>query len=130
MMAEMRGSTEGRHDLTSAVGRGSSWQVEGLDLWIKSEIWRSSGSWKLEKCWQCGRGVGERRGSAIEGGGSEPEFKCWWMLKILSLKNCIRELQVSVDYRWGGNESGGWIVLLSSANSVLEFPSLEIIRPE
>ena len=33
------------------------------------------------------------------------------MLEILSLKNCIRELQMSAEYRWGGRESGGWRIL-------------------
>ena len=30
MIAEIRGSKEGREDFTRDVGRGSSWQVEGL----------------------------------------------------------------------------------------------------
>ena len=33
IMAEMRGSREERQDLTRIVGMGSSWHVEGLDLW-------------------------------------------------------------------------------------------------
>lgn len=31
-MAEIRGSKDGREDFTRDVGRGSSWQVEGLRL--------------------------------------------------------------------------------------------------
>lgn len=52
------------------------------------------------------------------------------MLEILSLKSCIREFQVSVEYRWGGKESGGWRISFSNVNSDLLFPSLEMIRPE
>lgn len=37
-MAEMRGSREEREDLTRVVGRGSSWQVEGLEFLMRVEI--------------------------------------------------------------------------------------------
>jgi len=36
--ADMRGSREGRQDLTRTVGRGSRRQEKGLDLLMKSEI--------------------------------------------------------------------------------------------
>ena len=32
IMAVMRGASEGRQALTRTLGRGSSWQVEGLDF--------------------------------------------------------------------------------------------------
>ena len=48
MMVDMRGSREGRRDLTRTVGRGSSWQVDGLDLVIKSEIIEGQGRSKVE----------------------------------------------------------------------------------
>ncbi len=38
IMADMRGSREGRQDLTRTVGRGSSGHVEGLDLVMSSDI--------------------------------------------------------------------------------------------
>ena len=38
IMVEMKGSKEGRQDLTRGVGRGSSWQVDGLDFVIRSDI--------------------------------------------------------------------------------------------
>ena len=38
MMAEMRGSREGRQDLTRGVGRGYSWQVEGLEFRMRLSI--------------------------------------------------------------------------------------------
>lgn len=78
--------------------------MEGLDLRMRSDIKESFGSWKLEKCRQC-------CGGGDEGRGCEPECECWWMLEILSLKNCIRELQMSAEYRWGGRESRGWRIL-------------------
>ena len=31
MMVDMRGNRQGRQDLTRTVGKGSSWQVDGLD---------------------------------------------------------------------------------------------------
>lgn len=48
IIAEMKGSREGRQDLTRTVGSGSSWQVEDLELRMRVEISRVSGSWKLE----------------------------------------------------------------------------------
>ena len=38
IMADMRGSREGRQDLTRTVGRGSRRQEEGLDLLMRPEI--------------------------------------------------------------------------------------------
>ena len=38
IMADMRGSKEGRQDLTRTVGRGSRRQEEGLDLLMRSKI--------------------------------------------------------------------------------------------
>ena len=38
MIAEMRGIREGRQAITRSVGRGSSWQVVGLDLRMRSEM--------------------------------------------------------------------------------------------
>ena len=48
MMAEMRGTSEGEQALTSCVGRGSSWQVDGLDFCISSVISGREGRWKEE----------------------------------------------------------------------------------
>ena len=46
MMAAIRGSSEGRQDMTRAVGRGSNWHVDGFDLQMRSEIAEGSGRWK------------------------------------------------------------------------------------
>lgn len=35
---EMKGSRERRQDMTWAMGSGSSWQVEDLELWMRAEI--------------------------------------------------------------------------------------------
>ena len=48
MMAEMRGTREGRQALTSCVWRGCSWQVDGLDFRMSSVISERVGSWKEE----------------------------------------------------------------------------------
>lgn len=48
MIATMRGSSEGRQDMTRAVGRGSNWHVDGLDLQMRSDIAEGSGRWKEE----------------------------------------------------------------------------------
>ena len=49
MIAEMRGSSEGRQDMTRAVGRGSNWHEDRFDLQMRSEIAEGSGRWKEEK---------------------------------------------------------------------------------
>ena len=70
MMAEMRGSREGRQDLTRTARRGSNWQVDGLDLVMKSEITGGKGvqRWRMVdrvgeiqmrgrvRCWSLGAG--------------------------------------------------------------------------
>ena len=49
MMAVMRERREERQDLTRVVGRGSSWQVVGLDLRMRTESSETVGRRKLEK---------------------------------------------------------------------------------
>lgn len=53
MMADIRGSREGRQDSTSVVGRGSSWHVEGLDLRMRAEMSEEVGRSKLLNGWYC-----------------------------------------------------------------------------
>lgn len=47
-MAEVWGGSGKRQDLTTVVGRRSRWQMEGLDLWMRSSISEESGCAKLE----------------------------------------------------------------------------------
>lgn len=47
-MAEVWGGSGKRQDLTKVVGRRSRWQMEGLDLWMRSAISEESGCAKLE----------------------------------------------------------------------------------
>ena len=48
MMDVIRGERDGRQPLTKTVGIGSSWQVDGLDFRMRSEISSAEGSVKLE----------------------------------------------------------------------------------
>lgn len=48
MMAVIRGSREGREAITREDGRGSSWQVDGLDFRMTSDKSAAEGSWKHE----------------------------------------------------------------------------------
>ena len=75
-MAEMRGSTEGRKAFTRTVGRGSNWQVEGLDFRMRSEISESEGSWRKENEWDVRQGSGEVLTEELGTGGSD-EFSDW-----------------------------------------------------
>ena len=61
MIAAMRGSSEGRQDMTRAVGRGSNWHVDGFDLQMRSKIAEGSGRRKEE--------TGEKGRCSEEGGG-------------------------------------------------------------
>ena len=65
MMAVMRGRREERQDLTRVVGRGSSWQVVGLDLRMRTESSEAVGRRKLEKRWQVGGSAGGERGGEL-----------------------------------------------------------------
>ena len=48
IMAAMRGTREGEQAFTSCVGRGSRWQVDGLDFLMSSLISERGGRWKEE----------------------------------------------------------------------------------
>lgn len=38
MIADMRGRMEPEQILSKTIGRGSSWEVDGFDLWMRSKI--------------------------------------------------------------------------------------------
>lgn len=86
------------------MGRGSSCQVKGLALRVRSEISEDERRWKAERrkdaCWKSG-------GVLREG----LKLSCWWILRILSLKNSIRGLQKAVKYKWESRDSGGLMML-------------------
>ena len=71
MMVVMRGRREERQDLTRVVGRGSSWQVVGLDLRMRTESSEAVGRRKLEKRWQVGGSAGGERGGNWDVGADE-----------------------------------------------------------
>ena len=47
-MSVIKGEREGRHALTRWVGRGSSWQVDNLDLRMRFDISATVGRSKLD----------------------------------------------------------------------------------
>lgn len=49
MMAVIRGSREGREAITREDGRGSSWQVDGLEFLMSFDKSAAEGSWKQER---------------------------------------------------------------------------------
>lgn len=91
-MAVIRGSRDGREDKTREVGRGSSWQVDGLEVRMSLEISEAEGSSKEERGTENG-GWGTNGGGQLDMRG----VSCWWMVAIFELKNDIRELQWSVE---------------------------------
>jgi len=61
MMAVIRGSREGREVITREDGRGSSWQVDGLKVWMSFDKTMAEGSWKQERGTERGGGNKSRR---------------------------------------------------------------------
>ena len=92
MMAVIRGSREGREAITREDGRGSSWQVDGLDFRMSFNKSGAEGSMKEERGTESGW-WGTKGGEQLDVRGAS----CWWMVAIFELKNDIRELQLSVE---------------------------------
>ena len=72
MMDVIRGERDGRQPLTKTVGIGSSWQVDGLDFRMRSEISSAEGSVKLESRRETGAEKVEKDGMWVMLGVS-----CW-----------------------------------------------------
>lgn len=62
--------------------------MDGLNLWMKSEISEEVGCWKKEKEW-----LGAESSEMIPG--VYCELRYWWNIWIFSAKNDMRELQKS-----------------------------------
>ena len=66
-MAVIRGSREGREAITRGDGRGSSWQVVGLEVRMSLDRSEGEGSWKQERGAETG-GLGTK-------GGGQPDVR-------------------------------------------------------
>lgn len=92
IMEVIKGDKEDRQAFTKVVGRGSSWQVLDFDFKIRSGISIEEGRLKCEREWE--KVVNNGYKVICE---EVVVINSWWILSILSRKNCIKELQNSVE---------------------------------
>lgn len=100
IIADIRGSRYESQDLTKVVGRGSSWHVGGLGF--------------------TDEGRDEANRERVESAREVQVVMKAVQLNITAGEYCgfsyfkKTGLQVLVEYRWGDEECGGWMILLSS----------------
>ena len=124
MMVVMSGAREGRHALTRAEGRGSRWQVEGLDLEIREATSVMEGNVKEVRGWDQVRAGRAGRGLVAEGLDSS-----LWILEVFILKKDSRELQKLSERGREARGSGGRVSLLTRENSDLVWFALDVMSP-